>query len=235
MSEKHPISPSKATPPPKRPNSAQGNPITTRRATAIVESDIRRFDSLMLRPIAAFDDRRLPTNGEVLQRLFYIKDKDSSFNCPTRALIDKILPEIQFIYSKVPCEMQRKDNCIRVITRLYDKWQRLSKNVGQKCLSQSSIDDFKDELSKLCDLTAKAALDQIAVDRGRTPKQREEDIKFIQNQKQGDRSFTMEPTIDKSFAKRQERKTARSTALEKRLQKSTLQGKKIMLLLLDKD
>ena len=131
--------------------------------------------------------------------------------------------------------MQRKDNCIRVIAKLYEKWQKLSKNEGKKSLPQSTVDDFKDELSKLCDLTSKEALNKISLDRGRTPKQREEDIKFIQNQKQGDRSFTMEPTIDKSFAKRQERKTARSTALEKRLQKSTLQGKKIMLLLLDKD
>ena len=229
MSEKHPLSPSKATPQPKRPNSAQGKPLTTRRATAIVESDIRKFDSLILRPLVAFDDKKLPTNGEVLQRLFYIKDKDSSFNCSTRSLIDKILPEIQFIYSKVACEMQRKDNCIRVITRLYEKWQKLSKNEGKKSLPQSTVDDFKDELSKLCDLTSKEALNKISLDRGRTPKQREEDIKFIQNQK-GDRTFKMEPTLDKSFAKRQERKTVRSAALEKRLQKSTLQGKPILLL-----
>ena len=225
MSEKHPLSPSKATPPPKRPNSAQGEPILTRGATAINPISVeRRFDSVILIPIASFEGSRLPTNAEVLQRIFYVKDhEDTMMNCSTKSLIDRILPEIEFIYSKVPCEIQRKDNCKAKITKLYENWRKYSKNVG-KSLPQSTIDSFKDELSKVCDLTRKDTISKIATDRSRTSKQREEDIKFMQNQMTGDRSSRLAPNVDQSFMKRQERKSVRSNALEKRLQKSTLKG-----------
>ena len=225
MSEKHPTSPSKFQPVAKRPNSAQGKPIVTRGATAInPESVLRRFDTLVLRPIASFDGTKLPTNAEVLQRLFYVKDnEDTKMNASTKSLIDRILPEIESIYSKVPCEMQRKDNCKRIITKLYENWRSYAKNNGNG-LSQETISAYKDELSKLCDLTTKETINKIAVDRSRTPKQREEDIKFVQDQKTT-RQSKLSPTVDQSFTQRQERKNVRSTALEKRLQKSTQLGK----------
>ena len=225
MSEKHPTSPSKFQPVAKRPNSAQGKPMVTRGATAInPESTLRRFDTLVLTPIASFDGTKLPTNAEVLQRLFHIKDhEDTSMNTSTKSLIDRILPEIAYVYSKVPCEIQRKDSCKRIITKLYDKWRGYAKNNGNG-LSQSTINAFKDELSSLCDLTTKETINKISVDRSRTEQQRQEDIKFIQDQKTT-RQSKLSPTVDQSFMKRQERKNARSNALEKRLQKSTLVGK----------
>ena len=86
MAEKlPPTSPAKNQPPPKRPNSSLGRPIVTRGATAFnVDSTLRKIGTIILKPIAAFDGKKLPTNSEILQRLFYVKDLDSSFNKSTR-------------------------------------------------------------------------------------------------------------------------------------------------------
>ena len=86
MAEKlPPTSPAKNQPPPKRPNSSLGRPIVTRGATAYnIDSTLRKLGTTVLKPIAAFDGKKLPTNSEILQRLFYVKDLDSSFNKSTR-------------------------------------------------------------------------------------------------------------------------------------------------------
>ena len=80
MSQKHPTSPLKSQPQPKRPNSAQGNPIVTRGATALnIDSTIRNFDTFFLKPIEKFDPKKLPTNADILQRIFYVKDQKFKF------------------------------------------------------------------------------------------------------------------------------------------------------------
>ena len=85
MSEKQPTSPLKNQPPSKRPNSSLGNPILTRGATAInTDSTLRIAGPIILKPIAAFKGSQLPTNAEILQRLFYAKDNaDTKMNAST--------------------------------------------------------------------------------------------------------------------------------------------------------
>ena len=220
MSQKHPISPVKNPPDSKRPNSSLGNKMITRGATAINPvSVLRTFDSITLRPIAAFSGSKLPTNGEILERIFYEKDfSDTQNNKPTKSVIDYIFPEIEAIYQKVPCPMKRKDKCKAKILKLYDEWQRLSKHVG-KGQSDSTTVSFKEQLSILCDLSAQDAVDQIAVDRARTQAQRKEDIDFLQDQKTT-RKGTLLPTIDKSYVKRMERKEVRDQQVKSALNKS---------------
>ena len=58
-----PTSPLKNQPPAKRPNSANGNPIT-RGATAYnIESTYRRVGTLILKPLPAFTGKQLPSNS----------------------------------------------------------------------------------------------------------------------------------------------------------------------------
>ena len=221
MSQKHPISPIKNPPDSKRPNSSLGNKIITRGATAINPvSILRTFDSMTLGPIASFSGSKLPTNAEILERIFYEKDfKDTQNNKPTKSVIDDILPEIEAIYAKVPCPMKRRDTCKAKILTLYDKWQKLSKHVG-KSLSESTTISFKEELLSLCDLSAQDAVDQIAVDRARTQSQRKEDIDFLQDQKTT-RQGRLLPGVDQSYVKRKERKEVRDQQFKSALNKST--------------
>ena len=221
MSQKHPISPIKNPPDSKRPNSSLGNKVITRGATAINPvSILRTFDSMTLRPIAAFSGSTLPTNSEILERIFYEKDfTDTQNNKPTKAVIDDILPEIEAIYAKVPCPMKKRDKCKAKILNLHEKWQKLSKHVGQS-LSESTTASFKEELSSLCDLSAQDAANQISVDRARTPAQRKEDIDFLQDQKTT-RKGRLLPGVDQSYVKRKERKEVRDQQRKSALNKST--------------
>ena len=209
MSGKLPhTSPLKDQPPSKRPNSSLGNPIQTRGATAAPVPAIRKLGTLILTPIAAFDGKRLPSNSEVLQRLFYVKDQDLTCNKSTRSLIDQIFPEIEALYAKVPCPMKRKDSCLTKIQNLYEKWRNMTKDVTKS--SASTISSFQSELSKLCDLSAKDAIENISKDRQRDPKQQAEDVKFMLDQKTS-RKSTLSPQIDQSFSERQQRIEKRKT------------------------
>ena len=221
MSQKHPISPIKNPPDSKRPNSSVGNKVITRGATKINPiSVLRTFDSMILTPSAAFSGSKLPTNAEILERIFYEKDHgDTQNNKPTNSVIDDILPEIEAIYDKVPCPMKRKDKCKAKIVKLHDKWQNLSKNIGNG-LPNSAIISFKEELCSLCDLSAQDAVDQIGVDRARTPAQRKQDIDFLQDQKTT-RIGKLQPTVDKSYVKRKERKEMRDQEVKSALSKPT--------------
>ena len=232
MSQKHPISPSKAQPNPKRPNSAQGDPIITRGAIAInPDSVLRTFDDLVLKPIDKFSGTKLPSNAEVLQRIFYVKDNsDPQMNRSNGSIVDEILPELETIYNSVPCAMKRKDTCKAKILNLYEKWRSMTKNDGKKSLSAAVTLRFKDELSSLCDLLAQDVIHQIEVDRSRTQAQRTEDIKFLQDQK-SERKASITPIVDKAFVKRQERKEQRSenikrsTSLTTQISSMTTNGK----------
>ena len=113
-----------------------------------------------------------------------------------------IFPEIEAIYSKVPCPMKRKDNCVTKIEKLFEKWRTLSK--GGPLVSSSKLSEFQTELLKLCDLSTKDATDVISKDRTRDARQQKEDVEFILDQRTT-RKGTLSPTVDKSFSERQQR------------------------------
>ena len=224
MSKKHPISPLKNPPDSKRPNSSLGTQVITRGATAInIPSTIRTFDSMTLKPIEKFDGSQFPTNAQVLERIFYEKDfSDPLMNRPTKDVIADIYPEIESIYAKLPCPMKRKDKCLEKMLKLYEKWQKLSKNVNTlKNLSDSSKESFKKELASLCDFSAQDALEKISTDRGRTQAQKNEDIQFMKDQNT-DRKGKFLPEIDKSFVKKQERKEIRNQEVVNALRTPTI-------------
>ena len=209
-----PTSPLKNQPPSKRPNSSLGDRIETRGAAAAINIPVtlRSFGSLTLTPLSCFDGVRLPTNGEILERLFHVRDHvDTKNNLPLKYMVNLIYPEIEAIYAKVPCPMKRKDTCISKIEKVYKRWQEMDK-IGPNT-SSSTISAYQEELSRLCDLSAQDAIEMIRKDRARDSKQQEEDVKFLQSQKT-DREAKMAPTIDKSFSERQQR-------IEKRRSRST--------------
>ena len=188
--------------------------MSTRGATAAVSIPIipRYFGSLTLIPIDHFDGVRLPSNSEILQRLFYVRDHvDTKNNLPIKNMATLIYPEIEAIYEKVPCPMKQKVKCIAKIQSVYERWQNMNKDVSKT--SSKTISAYQEELSKLCDLSAQNAIEMISKDRSRDSKQQEEDVKFLQSQRT-DREAKMAPTIDKSFSERQQR-------IEKRRSRST--------------
>ena len=198
-----PSSPLKIQPNPKRPKTPQPAPMPTRGACAINPQSYAKYDDIVLKPISQFDGKNLPSNADILQRMFYERD----FNNPTlkkstKEIVDNIFPEIEAIYQKVPVDMQRKDSCKRKIVTLFENWLKHQKNEAKS--APSVVSAFKKELNSLCNLLPADAIDRIAKDRGRTPKQIQEDIKFLQSQ-MTDRKSSLLPNIDQSFTQRQER------------------------------
>ena len=208
MSAKKPASPLKNLPDPKRPKT----PIETRGASAInIESVTRKYFSVTMKPIKEFNQLMLPTNANILERIFYVNDFENPKNTRSiKEIIDQILPEIVAIYAKVPVDMQRLDNCKRKIDKVYKKWTLMSNTKSVAYNTASVIASYEQELKALCDLTAKNAIKNISTDSMRDKKQKREDIAYVENQK-SKHTFRMSPTEDKSFSQRHDRKIKRES------------------------
>lgn len=92
MSQKHPTSPLKSQPQPKRPNSSQGDPLITRgqvntsrntsndngASSTSIPLNVRVIGNIQLVPLEKFSGKQVPTNAEVLRRLYWLRDQSNT-------------------------------------------------------------------------------------------------------------------------------------------------------------
>ena len=119
----------------------------TKKPTTRKESceSIRYFN---LKPIEKFDGLKFPTNGEILQRYFYIKDQSCHTEKPKNIAV-KIYHKIENIYSKAPFSMKKKSFCLDKICILYKEWQILN---GQRKSSKNRTENIQKELKNTWNL-----------------------------------------------------------------------------------
>ena len=75
-------------------------------------------------PIEKFTGLQFPTNSQILERYFFIRDH-SSRSTKRRDIANQIYDEVDTIYCKVPCVMKTKRFCLDQICSLYKKWDNL--------------------------------------------------------------------------------------------------------------
>ena len=68
---------------------------------------IRRLGHLV--PLEKFSGLQFPTNAQILERYFFIRDQDSSNKMKKRDIAAQIYDEVETIYCKVPCVMKKKE------------------------------------------------------------------------------------------------------------------------------
>ena len=124
-------------------------------------------------PIEKFTGLQFPTNAQILERYFFIRDH-SSRSTKRREIANQIYDEVDTIYCKVPCVMKTKRFCLDQICSLYKKWDSLRNN--ERTASEKTISSFLNELEKTCNLLGKNAIHEIKTDKCRDEKRRGCDI-----------------------------------------------------------
>ena len=120
-------------------------------------------------PIEKFTGLQFPTNAQILERYFFIRDH-SSRSTKRREIANQIYDEVDTIYCKVPCVMKTKRFCLDQICSLYKKWDSLRNN--ERTASEKTISSFLNELEKTCNLLGKNAIHEIKTDKCRDEKRR---------------------------------------------------------------
>lgn len=173
-------------------------------------SDLSRERKFGLVPIPKFRGNQLPTNGEALRRVFYIKDSSGQATS-IKSICETVFDEIQAIYEKIPCPVQKKSHAVEKLAKLHQAHRNMAKydvKSAAKGLPDSKQAKFLESLNELFDISAKTAVDQIKMDRLRSEERIKEDLSFLKDQ-QTQRLGTF-GRIDRTYNYRQEAWAKRS-------------------------
>ena len=122
--------------------------------TLLAENSLVR--SFGLKPIPSFSGQDLPTNGQVLQRLFHMQDSATNHKKPIKVMMRDVAEEMRVLYEKVPCEIQRKDHVLTLLMKLHTRYSDNAKNEQRDSMvpgTKTAV--FLDDLNKLCDISTK--------------------------------------------------------------------------------
>ena len=152
---------------------------------------------LVGKPVKDILGSGLPTNGAVLRNfLFHHQKTQLRVNESAEITIEATLD----IWEKARIPTQRKDNCVRKLTKLFDQYRSLRKRrLRKREGDELQLMLFKSDLDELFDVSQKDALAVMTND---------EDKQFLQMQKQDPSSSSMSG-IDQCLANRENRRRAR--------------------------
>ena len=130
------------------------NPKAAQARPGIKKSALRKKKNFDLKPLENFSGTMLPTNQEVLCRLFYLQEKYSGQGKTRtiRSMAEEILEELQEIYQKAPCEMIKKQNGLDKICNLHESYKTTVKNKesSKRLADIKRLKDFKIKLRCSC-------------------------------------------------------------------------------------
>ena len=168
---------------------------------------IRQIGDCVLVPIEKFDGDKLPTKSEILCRIFYLRDK--SHSRPMKAIAEDIFLEVEQLYSKafaLSPSTKKKQNCVSIFTKLHGDYDKVLKHKGK--LTPKDLEFIRD-IDQLCDIAPIDTENQINNDRLRPQFKKNEDIKFLKDQR-STRIMVMEK-LDSHYAKKVDAKLARNS------------------------
>ena len=92
------------------------------------EKLIRHFK---LKPAKCFNNVKLPTNRDVLQRFFDIQDCVGKYHSKVgkQGIAIQIYHEISEKYAMITCSMKRQQTCIKNILMLNKDYYEMAKNI----------------------------------------------------------------------------------------------------------
>ena len=171
--------------------------------TKRLRKDTERF--LVGQPISSISSTKLPTNRQVLQRLFYSKDcargKATVENTACRETVQEVLE----IWEKAQIKTQSVFRCCARLEDVFSEWRRLNKNTHRG--SSEQIKKFEEDLDKLWDIGSADVIDVIRTNRLLSEEKKEEDVEFYRDQ-QGARLAVM-TAKDNVFAEKAKAKVLR--------------------------
>ena len=109
-----------------------------------------------LKPSDSFYQLKLSCNMDILERFLSIKDTKGVLE-PKKKIALQVYEEIIPIHQKGPYPMKKKDICLKNVLKLHESYGSFMKNISNYSSDKSDtkISLFKQNLDKICDLSAK--------------------------------------------------------------------------------
>ena len=118
------------------------------------EDNTKTFCGIKIIPLECFHGLQLPTNIDILSRIFYLRA--TSQTKTIKDIVSDVNNELEVIYQKGPFKMKKKDFRLKKIRKLHDDWRDMSKNEAK--ISISKKESYTNSLLQICDLLAKGML-----------------------------------------------------------------------------
>ena len=177
MAERNPPTPLKNQPDSKRPRTP--NIVGAARNLSLTsESKKWEIRGIELVPLEKFDGNQIPTNAEVLRRLFFLREKSSKK--PFKDIAEIVFWELEEICGRalaIDKPIKQAKNAIKIMHDLYENFRTFYKLRGRTLSSNEKL--FIDNLNKMCDIVSADAEEQIMSDNNRTAYTRTVDINFL--------------------------------------------------------
>ena len=158
----------------------------------------KNFFPIIGRSETKLKDNILPTRLDVLKRFTFLHlNNNKSLSVATTCVVN----EVKQIWFKSGIEIQRSNEISRKVKKLYEDYQKVSKNIKRKTLNQKNKQQkFEESIENLFDIS-----------RNNAKIKRDEDAQFLIDQKTG-RNMVM-GVLDKFHAAAVERKVQRQNRL----------------------
>lgn len=164
-------------------------------------------------PIATISGHKLPSNGDVIRRFFFIHRVE---NKTVRESASVVTDEIDVFWNKARIPTKDRQHVISKVENLFGEWRKLLKGKCRRSLPQVQKESaFVEELNNLFDVAHADAMQAIKI---------EEDKAFLEAQRQkGRRGFMagVDTVLAGAEERKQIREDARQTAVEKEKQRQT--------------
>ena len=177
MAERDPPTPLKNQPNSKRPRTP--NIVNAARNLSLAsESKKWEIRGIELVPLEKFEGNQIPTNAEVLRRIFFLRDQ--SEKRPVKDIAEQVFSDLEEICGRalaIEKPTKQAKNSLKIIQDLYDRFRTFLKFRKSPPSSNESI--FIENLNKMCDIVSMDAEEQIMSDNIRSEYKRKIDIDFL--------------------------------------------------------
>lgn len=151
---------------------------------------------------------KLPSNKQVLCFFLYNHNK---LNETVHASATKTVEQVAEFWNRARIPIRYKQDCIKKVTGLFEKWKGIKKNAGRQTATQKGKEAaFKSMFEDLFDIAHANALEMISV---------EEDRQFLIAQREPGRRGAM-VSVDVSSKKKENRKRKREQQVRKRRERA---------------
>ena len=203
MASRDPPTPLKNQPDQKRPKTPVGTSdrnLSSGFQTLQTEDSTRTLRGIALVPLPEFDGLKIPTNAEVLRRIFFLRDESHSRSM--KSICENVFSEIEEICQRalaIPKPTKQAKNCEKIFQDMYEDFKKAVSLRYRKPSTKETA--LINSLEKMCNVVSIDAEDQIMACPLRSNFKKKIDISFLKDQ-QTSRRMEISDKEDSDFQKK---------------------------------
>ena len=145
-------------------------------------SDVRNIGNIRLVPLQNFSGKKIPTNSEVLRRIFWLRDQSN--NASWKDIYKQVISELKVICGKalaIPKPTKDPKHLEKILQNLNTNYLNMNRHQARNISDKEK--DFLASLDKMCEIVSTSAEDQIKSDTVRSEYKKQVDLYFLKDQR----------------------------------------------------